>query len=69
MADLESGSAWLLLEAPVLLALVEVEPPPTRLLDLQPFFFSVLSPPAKSMLSFSSPLYVQWAKIRKKIAI
>ena len=38
VTDLESGST-LLLEAPALLALVEVLPPPTRLLLLHPFFF------------------------------
>ena len=39
VTDLESGSR-LLLDAPaVLLALVEVLPPPTRLLLLHPFFF------------------------------
>ena len=43
MADLESsGSAWLLLEAP----LVEVLPPPTRRLGRHPFFLEVLSLPA-----------------------
>lgn len=43
VADLESsGSAWLLLEAP----LVEVLPPPTRRLGRHPFFLEVLSLPA-----------------------
>ena len=37
VTDLESGST-LLLEAPALLALVEVLPPPTRLLLRHPFF-------------------------------
>lgn len=38
VTDLESGST-LLLDAPALLALVEVLPPPTRLLLRHPFFF------------------------------
>ena len=56
MADLESsGSAWLLLEAP----LVEVLPPPTRRLGRHPFFLEVLSLPA-------SPAEVDTMKKKKE---